>query len=336
MVFPGPVHGNPDLPEEVVIGTVRVSTDGSVARILDSVPVLPQLVEWLQKNWSKPLERAKHLGNGVRAGPNQLPHLYAIVQTQAAALGIQCPELFVAQQPELNAFTFGTNDDACIVVHSALIDLLDEHELEFILGHEMGHIKARHVTYSSALEMSSSVALGLLSVPLDLFRSPIDAWKRATEETADRIGVVVSHEPLAAVRALGLLAVGSRKLLKQMDLMSYLEQHNDLEDFYGKLSLYFGGNDHPHLVTRVMNILHFVRRQEFLSARNALRLPANIAAGGGERAQGTVIEGTLSDGRGGKRFCPGCGFEINATETSACMACGLALECLGGHSRRGL
>jgi len=311
-----------DAPAEVVIGTARVSTDGSVARIVDAIPVLPELVEWLQRYWSKPMERTKLLGGGVRVGPNQLSHLHSVVKSHAVALDVDCPELFVTAKPDLNAYTFGTNDDACIVVHSALIELLDNQELDFILAHEMGHIKARHVTYASALAMVSRGLTGVLTVPLDLVKAPLDAWSRASEETADRIGVLLTEDPRAAIRALALLAVGSRKLLAQMDLLSYLEQHTDLTDFYGKLSLYFGGHDHPHTVTRVLNVIEFVNSDVFRRARGALRLPVTTCSTQLEAHHSRIIEGTVRESAGNDQFCPGCGFEREAGGSTVCVACG--------------
>lgn len=324
LVVDNGTKGNPDAPAEVLIGAVRISTDDSVARIIDAVPLLPKLVEGLTKHWSKPQQRAQLLGDGVRVGPTQLPHIYSVVSDYAAVLDIQCPEVFISQDRRLNAFTFGTNDDSCIVIHSGLIELLEDEELNFILAHEMGHIKARHVTYGSVLAMlSKGIQVATLAVPLEVVAVPLDAWSRATEETADRVGVVLSEDPRAAIRALAMLAAGSRKVLAQMNLSSYLDQHRDLGDLHGKLNLYLGGRDHPHTVTRIQKLIQFMSTDSFRHARSASRLPANTSKA---RLMTPVpaIEGRAHECVvTSSRFCPACGFESDAAWPHSCIACGV-------------
>src|SRR5215510_530745 len=48
------------------------------------------------------------------------------------------PELFVQASPVLNSYCVGM-DRPIIVVNSALVDLLDEDELRWVLAHELGH-----------------------------------------------------------------------------------------------------------------------------------------------------------------------------------------------------
>ena len=50
------------------------------------------------------------------------------------------------------AYTFGTDDQSFIVLHSALVDSLSENELRFVIGHETGHIQNKHVVYGTVLQ----------------------------------------------------------------------------------------------------------------------------------------------------------------------------------------
>ena len=288
------------------------------------------MVEAVINYWEKPLQRAKHLGFGVRIGPNQLPHLHSMLVSHANVLNVPCPELFVKQDPTLNAYTFGTNDDACVVVHSALVDLLDEQELSFILAHEIGHIKARHVTYGSVLAMFAQGLLGPLArSPLQpetvvaLLVAPLDAWSREAEQTADQIGVILAEDPGAAVRALMLLAVGSRALLTQMNIAPYLEQQEDLANFYGKWQLYFGGNDHPYVVTRVLNVFRFLTTEQARSARATLG-HGPLLAGPSPRPAPKFrqLDPPKTDHASTLNFCPECGVEISYRASDLCRICG--------------
>ena len=42
-------------------------------------------------------------------------------------------------------------DKPVIVLNSALIDLLDEEELRFVIGHELGHAMSGHAVYQTLL-----------------------------------------------------------------------------------------------------------------------------------------------------------------------------------------
>lgn len=319
-------------PTNVVVGGVRVSTDASVAHIIDSVPLLPKLIEKFINYWGKPLQRATHLGFGVRVGPSQFPHLHSMLLVHANAVNVPCPELFIKQDPTLNAYTFGTNDDACVVVHSALIDLLDDQELSFILGHEMGHVAARHVTYGSVLSTAAQGLLGINPI-FSLLSAPLDAWSREAERTADQIGIILAEDPTAAIRALMLLAVGSRTLLEDMNIIPYLEQQHDLDNFYGKWNLYFNGTSHPYVVTRVLNLLQFIKSEPAQQARMALGHPAFLLLGTPHPAKTKVRQ--LGEIRASDttdlKFCPGCGVEVADHTALSCPICGVTF-CLTTHN----
>jgi heat shock protein HtpX len=70
------------------------------------------------------------------------PRLYNILENLCISRGITMPKLKVAQSDALNAFATGMNDKQyAITVTSALIDRLDDAEIEAVLGHELTHIR---------------------------------------------------------------------------------------------------------------------------------------------------------------------------------------------------
>jgi putative metalloprotease len=63
--------------------------------------------------------------------------------------------------PEVNAFAMA---DGTIRIHSALMDLLDDGELRFVIGHEMGHVVKRHIRKQIQLAYAArAVRKGLAS-----------------------------------------------------------------------------------------------------------------------------------------------------------------------------
>jgi Zn-dependent protease with chaperone function len=109
------------------------------------------------------------------------------------------PELFVVDGSQLNAFTFGSEENAHIVITSALLKTVSAQELMAVMGHEFGHVKSGHLLYhtlaealATGLGMSASfLGMNAISIPL---RLALLAWHRASEITADRASLLVVND----------------------------------------------------------------------------------------------------------------------------------------------
>ena len=105
------------------------------------------------------------LGSAVRVTERQFPVVHRLYVEAATALDVpELPELFVAASPILNASTIGM-DAPKIVLNSALVDLLDEDELRFVLGHELGHALSGHALYQTLLTYLVIAGQSLASLP---------------------------------------------------------------------------------------------------------------------------------------------------------------------------
>jgi heat shock protein HtpX len=70
------------------------------------------------------------------------PRLYNILENLCISRGITMPKLKVMDSDALNAFATGMNArQYSITVTSGLLGLLDDHEIEAVLGHELTHIR---------------------------------------------------------------------------------------------------------------------------------------------------------------------------------------------------
>src|SRR6185369_12026832 len=107
---------------------------------------------------NKELLRGQLLGQGVKVGPKQFPSIQRIAEHCAKTLAVPVPQIYVLNSPVVNAYTFGTEDQSFIVLHSALVDSLSESELRFVIGHETGHIQNKHVVYGTVLILVSEMA----------------------------------------------------------------------------------------------------------------------------------------------------------------------------------
>jgi heat shock protein HtpX len=87
--------------------------------------------------------------------PNQYPKLFQMVQklSERAALP-NPPKIGVSQLQIPNAFAFGrTQKDARVCVTEGILQILDDDELEAVLGHELSHIKHRDMAVITLLSV---------------------------------------------------------------------------------------------------------------------------------------------------------------------------------------
>jgi Zn-dependent protease with chaperone function/ribosome biogenesis GTPase A len=199
------------------------------------------------------------LGHAVRVGPRQFPRVHEIARHCAETLGIVAPTVYIVNQPTLNAMTAGTNDDSFILVHSALVDHLNDAELLDVIGHECGHIHNNHVVYLTTMQMLKQLSQtlpGKFAYPV-IFGADraLDAWSRRAEITSDRAGLLCCKDLEVSTRSLAKLALGSHKLYEQLNLDEFVEQFHEGQDGPGRYMEAF--SSHPWLPKRILALRAF-------------------------------------------------------------------------------
>ena len=157
--------------------------------------------------------RLVFLGSAIRVDDRQFPALHRLLGEVGAALDApSLPELYVASDPKPGAVTIGM-DKPLIVLTSGLVNLLDEEEQRFVLGHEMGHVASGHAVYQTLLQRLILLTGVLAAVPLGALgvRAIVAAlmeWSRKSELSADRAGLLATQDPAVAFRVHMKLASG--------------------------------------------------------------------------------------------------------------------------------
>lgn len=204
------------------------------------------------------------MGSTVRVSPQQLPRMYRIAKECADTLGVAVPTLYVMNSPVMNAFTFGTDEDSIIVVHSKLIDDFTDEELKFVVGHEMGHIQNKHVVYGTALRLlktNLSIFLRWIAPPAEM---ALAAWARRAEITCDRAGLLCVGDLQVAERTFMKMACGSTKLYDELDTVAYLEQLEATQQGMGRLGEML--MSHPYLPKRIRALQIFAESALYRTA----------------------------------------------------------------------
>jgi len=80
--------------------------------------------------------------NAVEVTESQAKGLYDIVRKLSQKAGTPMPKVYIIPDHVPNAFATGRNHShAAVAVTEGLLEILDEHEVEGVLAHEMSHVK---------------------------------------------------------------------------------------------------------------------------------------------------------------------------------------------------
>lgn len=174
-----------------------------------------------------------NISSSVLVGKKQYPQLHAMLTRACAILAIpedRRPEVYVRQNPIPNAYTLGVQGKRpFIVVHTALLNLFTDAELEATIAHELGHLKCEHGVWLSAANI---LLLGAAALPLparvlqpvlERLQEELGAWQRAAELSCDRAAVLVMQDPWVSLSVLVKLSGGSANSSKEQ-IEAFLDQ----------------------------------------------------------------------------------------------------------------
>ncbi len=238
---------------------------------LRGVPGFDALLKGMFGFFSERRLRMMFLSSAVRVDEHQFPVVHQIFVEAAQILDIEeLPQLYVTQDPRVNAWALGL-DHPFVVVSTGLLDLLDDDELRAVLGHELGHVLSGHALYSSVLFtlMRISGVGGVLPIGALGLRAIIAAlkeWYRKAELSCDRAGLLVCQDPGAMTRVHMKLAGGAR--VKDMDLQAFLAQAEEYESTGDAREgviriLNLLNATHPFAVLRALEIKRWVESGEY-------------------------------------------------------------------------
>jgi len=129
-------------------------------------------------------------GHSFKVNEKLAPRLYESFLDVKQRLGFEEPiEFYITNNPELNAFAVSRleEDESHIInINSGLIDKVDDDELKFIVGHEIGHLISNNANIAQLLNF---VFPDQAQSPL-MMQHKIAVWDKLSELTADRFGFI--------------------------------------------------------------------------------------------------------------------------------------------------
>lgn len=298
--------------------------DQQATESLRSVPGFEVAISKLSRYGLEQLLYVQMCASAVKVTPKQCGRIHNLLLEACATLDLPSPPaLFLSQNPIVNAFALG-RENPTMVLHTGLVEHLDEEELLGVIGHELGHIHCGHSVYRLMLlliELAGKLGGARLGVG-DAFSLPIQLalleWARKAEFSADRAAVLVTQNPEAVFSALFKLTGGSPKIYEQMDRDEYLKQAEEydrpdasrLDKFYK--TLLEGAQTHPIPVLRAREALRYGESEEY---RNIVagRYPKVDKRGSLTSAPSLIPVACPACGRDADpsfSFCTHCGADI--------------------------
>src|SRR5215204_5791612 len=251
--------------------------DSKALAALKAIPGIDTALKKLLEVTGESAIRVIFTASAVKVTPKQCPDLYYKLQVACTTLGVDMPELFVQQNPIVNAFTGGVKKPI-IVLHSQLIERLNDEEVLAVIAHEVGHIHAEHVLYITAARLIEALAnVAVAAAPIAALitqivsltmRSALLAWARRAELSCDRAALLVTQDPDVIGRTMMKLAGGT--FASKIDYEQFLAQGRDFQQNYDQKALdrfwadiINAGLTHPFPVWRVAEIMSWVESGEY-------------------------------------------------------------------------
>ncbi len=263
------------------------------SRALAALRAIPGIDVAVKKLLAVTGESAIHvifMASAVRVTPQQCPDLHAKLQVACTTLGVDMPELYVQQNPVVNAFTGGVQRPV-IVLHSSLLERLTDEEVLAVIAHEVGHIHAEHVLYLTVARLLEALAnVAITAAPVaalvaqllsGTMRAALLAWARRAELSCDRAALLVTQDANVIGRTMMKLCGGT--FASKVDYDQFLLQARDFQKNYDDKALdrfwadiIASGLTHPFPIWRVSEILKWVDSGEYQRLMSGE--PSSVAA----------------------------------------------------------
>ncbi|OGO62734.1 MAG: hypothetical protein A2029_11425 [Chloroflexi bacterium RBG_19FT_COMBO_47_9] len=213
--------------------------------------------------------RSKHqdlLLQSQKVTPQTAPDIVPLLETTSIRLQVESVNVFIVPSNQLNAYTFGMDSPKAIVLYSSLFKIMDFDELQFILGHEMGHVKLGHTWLNTLVGGMAGIpsSLGAAAIMELAFRW----WNRACEYSADRAGVLACGKPDKAISALIKLEAGSVSMTGAGMRAALQHIETDDDDMMHNLEELIAS--HPMIAKRIDEIRNYSKTQAYVRLRSLM------------------------------------------------------------------
>jgi hypothetical protein len=204
--------------EEILSKELYETLEGSIIENL----IKEAKIEKFENQWKFILE-----GHSFKVNRDMAPRLHNLFEEVKQKIGFsEETEFYVTNDSEVNAFAISRVEDDqphLINLNSGLIEKLDDDELKFTLGHEIGHLISKNANIDRIIQFIFPKSEKL---PLILFHK-IKLWEKLKELSADRYGFIASPNIEKCVSGFFKLASGLDTERLHFDYQAYLIENEE-------------------------------------------------------------------------------------------------------------
>ncbi len=255
--------------EQIAPQTWEHPADRAALAALRKLPAFDEVLKKLFGFFGEKPVRLAFQANAVRCSPTQFQRVNRLYQEAARILDAPADyPVFVSQTPMVNAGAYGM-EKPFIIVNSGTVELLDDDELQFVLGHELGHIMSGHSLYTTMMVILIQLAergFPLVGLAARAILVALLEWYRKAELSCDRAGSLAVQQPEVGMRVMLKLAGGGGA--PETNLPEFIQQADeyrsggDLADQVFKVLNLLGAN-HPFPVLRVAEMRDWFQSGEY-------------------------------------------------------------------------
>lgn len=246
--------------------------DQKALETLESTPGLTLVGNYITSNLVERVYNVQYTGSHLKVTKESYPKIYEYLEYACKILDVQqIPELYIEWGYNINACTVGS-ENPIIVINSGLVDLCDDDEIMFVIGHELGHVKSNHMLYHMMAQVLNVI---ISMIPFgDVASAPLQYalyyWNRMSEFTADRAGLLCCQNKDAAIRAFMKMAGMPIKQYGDMHYETFIQQAKDFKllDYEGMNKVVklisIADESHPWTVMRAAELLNWIETGDYI------------------------------------------------------------------------
>ena len=250
------------------------SLDAGAMSALNNSGPLAAAAHGIAERFGRPVFEAA--ANGVRLNERQMPEIFELAVRAGRLMGLtHLPEIYISGEQMWDIYTLGGHGGSFIAIGSVLINFRKE-DLLFLLLREMGHVRAGHVFWKTAMQFvmgqkqrqATILGEGVLQFlnPLKIMESAIEAplmsWSRHSEITADRAALLVTGNLASARRVLTQWTMKSFPIYSKLNQEAWFDQEAASDDPNLRMSEWTMSTT-PYLAPRLKLLADYAREDEF-------------------------------------------------------------------------
>jgi len=228
-------------------------------------PIIERVISQISSSSSDAYWRSMMEGHSFKVEKKLMSSLYDLFNDVKNSLGFEEPvDFYVTGDSSVNAFSVASTKEGepnIVNINSALIELMTEEELRFVVGHEIGHLINKDTNFRRLI---SFVFPTREKAPIVLaYKVHLD--DNLCELVADRYGYMAMPNIKTCVSAFFKMSSGLDVTKLDVDMNSFIEENKNRLDYFLKGDG-MSSSDHPVNPIRVqaLNLFATCKTQEEL------------------------------------------------------------------------